>query len=175
MSSSTVEVKRNPLGPGVFAAYSFQPGQPILVLAGPVLHRDEIAGITRDRGFMVQVGSDQFLDITPPAGYVNHSCDPNAGILNDRVLIALRSISAGEEIRFDYSTAMSGDHWTTECRCGAPCCRRVILGFPDLPPISQNRYLQLGIVQGFLVDQMRRRSPSRRAPHRIRMTRQVSL
>ncbi len=67
------------------------------------------------------------------------------------MLIALRPIEAGEEIRFDYSTTMSDDHWTMECRCGEPICRRVVLDFHHLPPIAQNRYLQLGVVQRFIV------------------------
>jgi hypothetical protein len=82
--------------------------------------------------------------------------------LDDRALIALRPIVPGEEIRFDYSTAMREDHWTMECRCGEYLCRRVVLDFHHLPPITQNRYLQLGIVQRFVVDEVRRRSPARR-------------
>ena len=37
-----------------------------------------------------------------------------------------------------------------------------MLDFHHLPPITQNRYLQLGIVQRFIVDEVRRRSPARR-------------
>ena len=175
MSSSMVEIGWGPLGRGLFATHSVQPGQPILVFTGPVLDHKKIAALGGDSGYTLQIGPEEYLDTLPPARYANHSCDPNAGIVNDRVLIALRAIAAGEEVRFDYSTAMSRDHWTTECRCGEPCCRRVILGFHHLPPITQNRYLQLGIVQRFLVDQLRRRSPSRRATRRIRVARQISL
>jgi hypothetical protein len=49
----------------------------------------------------------------------------------------------------------------------------VILDFHHLPPITQNRYLQLGIVQGFIVDEVRRRSPTGRVIRRTR-TRRVS-
>lgn len=175
MSSSLVSVGGSEVGRGVFAAQALQPGQPILVFTGPVLHHDEVMAPGGGRAYAVQIGPDEYLDAMSPARYVNHSCDPNAGLVNDRVLIALRPIGAREEIRFDYSTAMSRGHWTTKCRCGEPTCRRVILDFHHLPPITQNRYLQLRIVQRFIVDQVRRRSPARRAARRSRVCREVSL
>ena len=175
MSSSMVEVRWNGHGQGVFARESFGPGQPILALSGPVLSRVEMLALGPDRAYSVQVGPDQFLDTIPAGRYLNHSCDPNAGIMNDRMLIALRPIEIGEEIRFDYSTTMNEDHWTVECVCGQPACRRVVLDFHHLPPITQNRYLQLGIVQRFIVGEVRRRSPTRRAARRALASRQVSL
>ncbi len=36
--------------------------------------------------------------------YMNHSCDPNAGIINDRKLVASKDIHKGGEITIDYST-----------------------------------------------------------------------
>ena len=174
MSSSTVEVGCSALGRGVFATQAFRPGQPILVLSGPVLDHAEVLGLGGDRAYALQIGRDQYLDTMPPGRYANHSCDPNAGIMNDRMLIALRSIEPGEEIRFDYSTTMIQDHWTMECRCGQPTCRRVILDFHHLPPITQNRYLQLGIVQRFIVNAVRRRSPTHRVVRRTQAIRKVS-
>ena len=175
MGSSTVEVGTSPLGRGVFARQSFRPGQSILTVTGPILDHAEVLALGVDRAFALRVGPDQYLDTMPPGRYANHSCDPNAGLVNDRVLIALRPIEVGEEIRFDYSTAMSGDHWTMECRCGQPTCRRVILDFHHLPPITQNRYLQLGVVQRFIVREVRRRSPAHRMVRRSRAAGQISL
>jgi hypothetical protein len=175
VSSCAVEVGSGALGRGVFATRSFRPGQPILEFSGPVLNHDEVHALGGDRAYALQVGADEYLDTMPPGRYVNHSCDPNAGIVNDRMLIALRSVEAGEEIQLDYSTTMSRDHWTMECRCGQPACRRVILDFHHLPPITQNRYLQLGIVQRFIVSEVRRHSPARRVVRRNRAIRQVSF
>jgi hypothetical protein len=162
MSGQSVVVGRSALGRGVFAAQRFQPGQPILTFGGPVLATPEMLALGPDRAYALQIGTGEFLDLVPPGRYLNHSCDPNAGIAEERVLIALRTIVPGEEIRFDYSTAMREDHWTMECRCGEYLCRRVVLDFHPLPPITQNRNLQLGIVQRFIVDEVRRRSPARR-------------
>ena len=162
MSGPSVVVGASAIGRGVFAAQYFQPGQPILKFGGPVLTASEVLALGPDRAYALQVGPGEFLNLTPPGRYLNHSCDPSAGLLDDRVLIALRPIVPGEEIRFDYSTAMREDHWTMECRCGEYLCRRVVLDFHHLPPITQNRYLQLGIVQRFIVNEVRRRAPARR-------------
>jgi hypothetical protein len=162
MNLSTLEVGRSAFGRGLFARQPFQPGQPILVFTGPVLNHAEVLALGEDQAYALQIGPDEYMDTMAPGRYTNHSCDPNAGIMNDRVLIALRPIVPGEEIRFDYSTTMSEDHWTMECRCGEPFCRRVILDFHHLPPIAQNRYLQLGVVQRFIVDEVRRRLPAHR-------------
>jgi uncharacterized protein len=162
MRGQSVVVGRSALGRAVLAARYFQPGQPILTFGGPILTMPEMLALGADRAYALQVGAGQFLHLTRPARYLNHSCDPSAGIVDDRVLIALRAIAPGEEIRFDYSTAMREDHWTMDCRCGEYLCRRVVLDFQHLPPITQNRYLQLGIVQRFIVDDVRRRWPARR-------------
>jgi hypothetical protein len=164
MSGPSVVVGRSAIGRGVFASRYFEPGQPMLTLGGPILALPEMRSLGADRAYALQIGPAEFMDLAPPGRYLNHSCDPNAGILDDRVLIALRPIVPGEEIRFDYSTAMREDHWTMECRCGEYLCRRVVLDFHHLPPITQNRYLQLGIVQRFIVSEVRRRSPARRHP-----------
>jgi uncharacterized protein len=171
MSGQSVVVGRSALGRGVFAARYFHPGQPILPIGGPLLAMPELNALGPDRAYALQVGTGEFLHLLPPGRYLNHSCDPNAGIADDRMLIALREIVPGEEVRFDYSTAMREDHWTMECRCGEYLCRRVVLDFHHLPPITQNRYLQLGIVQRFIVDEVRRRSPARR--HAVARRRQA--
>lgn len=162
MSPLTVAVGPSPLGSGVFATRAFQPGQPILVVSGPILNEAGVAALGADAVYALQTARNEYVDLSSPGRFLNHSCDPNAGVVRDRVLIALRSIAEGEEIRFDYSTAMGGDRWSFSCRCGEPFCRRVVLAFLDLPPIVQNRYLQLGVVQRFILDEIRRRAPARR-------------
>jgi hypothetical protein len=175
MTGSTVRLGTGALGRAVLAAQPFQPGQPIVMLTGRVLTRAEVAGLGREGAYAMQIGTREYMEMSAPGRYVNHSCDPNAGIVQDRILIALRPIATGEEIRFDYSTTMSEDHWTMTCRCGEPFCRGVILDFHHLPPILQNRYLQFGIVQRFIVNEVRRRSPVRRVVRRRASPRQLSL
>lgn len=57
----------------------------------------------------------------------NHSCSPNTAYkgLN---LVAIRQISAGEELTMDYSELLNESAETFDCQCGAPCCRKKITG-----------------------------------------------
>ena len=105
----------------------------------------------------LQIDDCLYLDIGAPGVYANHSCCPNAGIRQDRQLVALRPIQAGEEIRYDYSTTMWEDHWTMDCRCGQVNCRRLIADFHTLPPLLQRRYLHLQVVQTFIVRRLRKK------------------
>ena len=80
MSGSSVVVGASAIGRGVFAAQYFQPGQPILTFGGPVLTTPEMLALGPDRAYALQVGPGEFLDLTPPGRYLNHSCDPSAGL-----------------------------------------------------------------------------------------------
>ena len=59
--------------------------------------------------------------------WINHSCDPNAEILVDEmVLAAIRDISEGEEITLEYDrTEVGGER--VECSCGSENCRGYFL------------------------------------------------
>ena len=58
-----------------------------------------------------------------PVNFVNHSCEPNAGYDGTDAIVALRRISAGEEICMDYGTfSFSFDH-EFKCTCAAWGCR----------------------------------------------------
>jgi SET domain-containing protein len=61
-----------------------------------------------------------------PVNYINHSCEPNAGYDGVDAIVALRRISAGEEICMDYGTfSFSFDH-EFKCTCGTWACREQV-------------------------------------------------
>ena len=59
--------------------------------------------------------------------FLNHSCEPNAGVMGNVVFVAMREIEAGEEVTIDYAMIDDGD-FEMECRCGHDTCRRRIRG-----------------------------------------------
>jgi len=143
------------LGFGLFAGRPFAAEEQILVFTGPELSFDAMVTQGEAEANALQIDDYLYLNIGAPGVYANHSCLPNAGIRQDRQLVALRPIQAGEEIRYDYSTTMWEDHWTMDCRCGQVNCRRLIADFPTLPPLLQRRYLHLQVVQTFIVKRLR--------------------
>jgi hypothetical protein len=152
-----VRVCEGPLGKGIYARRSLVAGEPILEFTGPVLTHRQVIALGDAQVYAVQIGPDRYIDTEPLGRFTNHSCVPNAGVVQDRVLIALRPIAAGEEVRFDYSTTMSENYWTLACHCQEPECRGVIRDFHLIPPALQEHYIQRGIVQAFIVQQWEQR------------------
>jgi hypothetical protein len=110
-----------------------------------------------------QVGHDLFL---PPYGglddFTNHSCDPNCGLRVDSSgfdMVALRDISAREELTYDYSTHQEHPQEDMTCQCGASSCRGVVRSFSTLPDRLRRRYLDLGIVAAFIAGSEERAIP----------------
>jgi uncharacterized protein len=146
------------VGLGIFANRDIARGETILKLSGPVIDFAETKRRGPQKFVAIQIEEDRYIDTRPPGVFVNHSCDPNAGVQQDRNLVALRTIRKGREIRFDYSTTMEEQPFPMQCRCGAPGCRHVIKDFSALPEHLRERYIAQGIVMSFIV----RRSRSKR-------------
>ncbi len=71
--------------------------------------------------------------------FINHSCEPNVGFAGNIVLVAMRGISAGEELTTDY--ALFDDYeGQMDCRCGASSCRGTIDGQDWRRPDLQHKY-----------------------------------
>jgi SET domain-containing protein len=141
---------------GVFSKSKFQPNEPILTFQGPVLEREEIPTLVNpedDR--YLQINKTQYLG---PSGafddYINHSCNPNCGLAfqNEKIILkAIKPISPGEELTWDYSTTMDEEDWEMDCSCRAKQCRSRIRDFKTLPDHIKKKYKQLKIIPPFLL------------------------
>ncbi|MEM6279524.1 MAG: SET domain-containing protein-lysine N-methyltransferase [Verrucomicrobiota bacterium] len=130
-------IKRNPLGEmGVFAEQRIAEGELISVWGGKIYTEAEIDDLSETRpefathpvsvypGFYL--GSTE-LERLDEAEMFNHSCEPNAGVRGQILVVARRQIEPGEEITFDYDTTEI-DSIPFECSCGSTCCRGTING-----------------------------------------------
>lgn len=139
---------------GLFAGRNFRQGEQLFRFTGPVINLADAIAKGDTEGNALQISSTTYIDLEPPGVFANHACDPNAGIRNSVEAHALRDILQGEEVRFDYSTTMSERRWTMTCRCGTSECRGTVGDFHELPYSIQKRYLGLGIVQPFIVQEI---------------------
>ena len=134
-------VKETPAtGTGIFASRDILKDEVILEFKGPRIKIEDMEGIPRevwDHLFNVDV--DEYIIAREPGVRTNHSCDPNAGIVKDVFLTAMRDIKKGEQITFDYSV-ITADNWKLECKCGSPKCRKVIGNYADLPDKLKRKY-----------------------------------
>jgi uncharacterized protein len=133
-------------GRGVFAQSAIDAGAFLIKFTGPLLRYEQ----TSPQTLALQIAPDLYLGASGQMDdLINHSCDPNAGLIirgTDVSLIAIRDIAAGEEIFFDYSTTMDEDDFELICQCGHPTCRGVVRDFKHLPDSRKRCYADLGIV-----------------------------
>lgn len=127
-------------GSGVFAVRDIPKDEVIAEFRGPRIKIEDMKGIPDEVwSHLFNVGVDEYIMAREPAVRTNHSCDPNAGIVRDVFLAAMRDIAKDEEITFDYSV-ITADNWKLECKCGSPSCRKIIGNYVDLPEAIKRKY-----------------------------------
>ncbi|MBU3978382.1 SET domain-containing protein-lysine N-methyltransferase [Patescibacteria group bacterium] len=135
-------------GQGVFAIKDYNKGEYISSIGNETLEVEDPNTLEYDKfesAFPIGKNGNKFIYvISSPAIHLNHSCTPNAGIRNDRELIAMKKIKKGEEIVVDYAIC-NIDGFKMECRCGSKKCRKQVMLFEDLDAKSQRRYLHFTI------------------------------
>ncbi|MDB9320511.1 SET domain-containing protein-lysine N-methyltransferase [Nodularia spumigena CS-591/04] len=146
-----VYISKSRFGKGLFAAKNIIKNQVILNFTGKVITFNEVLAKGEQEANALQIDTMEYIDLQEPGVFGNHSCNPNAGIVNSNILIALNDIAQDEEIFYDYSTTMSEKLWTMKCSCGSSICRGVVKDFHYLPTDIKAKYLNLGIVQKFIV------------------------
>ena len=134
-------------------------------MATRVIHKDEVVAVfdgsiyeagqctdlpSQDiANHAIQIGENTWQDSVSLARFINHSCNPNCGIIHRTSIAAMRTIQPGEELCFDYDMT-EDSNWRMECLCGAKDCRHIIGAFEYLPPSFREKYR--GYISQWLVD-----------------------
>ena len=132
-------------GWGSFATEPIAAGEVVAAFGGWVVNREYLSTVSHDRqARSIQIADDLYLvssDEREPGDMLNHSCDPNCGLLGSQVLVAMRDIAPGEEITFDYNTfEYEIDQGGGQCTCGAATCRGRVPGFKHVAADVRARY-----------------------------------
>ncbi|MFW9995217.1 MAG: SET domain-containing protein [Candidatus Odinarchaeota archaeon] len=129
---------------GVYARENVKEGELLLVWGGKVVTEKQLGELALEaQQHSVQIEEGLYLassEQLEPADMVNHSCDPNAWIRGQIVLVARRDIKAGEEVCFDYATTDGSPYDEFDCTCGATGCRGRVTGNDWQLPELQERY-----------------------------------
>jgi hypothetical protein len=131
-------------GMGSYAIAPISEGQTVVGFGGYVTTRDVLDTLPDDQQHRsIQVAPELYL--TPsanrePGDMINHSCDPNLGLLGSMVLVAMRDIAVGDELTFDYATCDDSDYDEFDCLCGTAVCRGRITGQDWKLPELQAKY-----------------------------------
>ena len=131
-------------GMGIFALADIPAGTTVAGFGGCVVDRAELNTQPEEvRTHALQIDDDLFIASELPfadADYVNHSCDPNCGIVGSILLVAMRDVQAGEELCFDYAMTDTDDYDEFGCSCGTDLCRGTITGADWKEPELRDRY-----------------------------------
>jgi len=150
-----LSVKEGKNGKGAFVIDDFKKGQIICSLIGSIHRRNEMPKRdTKVTVRFIQIGKKTYLHVSGNGDYLNHSCNPNAGLVikgTNVNLKAIKNIKRGKEVTFDYSTTMGEDEYELKCHCGNANCRKKIRDFKYLPVTIQQKYVKLGIVPAHIL------------------------
>ncbi|HEY4757003.1 MAG TPA: SET domain-containing protein-lysine N-methyltransferase [Chthoniobacterales bacterium] len=146
--SPKTEVRESKIhGRGLFAIGDIAKNEIVAVKAGHIVDGQTLrTKITPVLG-PVEIQIDDDLFIAPVTEqerelsmlYSNHSCDPNLGIRGEITFVAMRDVSANEELTHDW--AMTDDaNYSIQCNCGACDCRKMLTGKDWQRPDLQKRY-----------------------------------
>lgn len=107
----------------VIAAKFYDKGEKIIEITGKE--------ISEPNRYSVQLAPNLHIDVAEPIMYINHHCNGNIEI-KDRYFIALKSISKGEEITFNYNLSEDVLAEAFECNiCGQKVKgKQFLLEFP---------------------------------------------
>ncbi|MDR2173219.1 MAG: SET domain-containing protein-lysine N-methyltransferase [Burkholderiales bacterium] len=134
-------------GRGVFAACEIKKGTSVIEYKGDRMTWDEALELPPSdpdnptHTFFFELSDGNVIDGgsgNNAARWINHSCSPNCESFedeNDRVWIqAIRDISKGEELSYDYKLSVDGKLKKKEledyiCHCGSEKCRGYLIKF----------------------------------------------
>ncbi|MFW5972682.1 MAG: SET domain-containing protein-lysine N-methyltransferase [Bacteroidota bacterium] len=154
-----------PAGRSIIAGKTLPAGTVLAVWGGTNNEAADFFDLSPSRRqISVQVADDLFLvpETEGAAEWINHSCDPNAGLMGQISVVAMRVIRAGEEVCYDYAMSDGCRYDEFECCCGSSRCRLRITGNDWQIPELWERYA--GYFSPYLqrrIDGMRRRFETR--------------
>lgn len=125
----------NIINKGVFTEINLTKDTTLFEFGGTIFSKEDIDLKLNDPYTTIAISETHYLGNKRNApkeldDYLNHSCKPNAWLLNEFTLVASRDISSGEEIVVDYSIWINDNNYflTDNCQCGSQNCRKKITG-----------------------------------------------
>lgn len=135
---SGVAVRKTPMGKGLFATQGYRKNQTIGEMTGVIISDDNY-----DPDYVVDLGKLGVLEPHPPFRFLNHSCEPNAALIEyegdaeelpTMWVEALRAIRPGDQVTIDYAWPADA---AIPCLCGAKACRGWVVGAAELAKLKR--------------------------------------
>ena len=129
---------------GGFASEWIKKDELILVWSGFIVNLSQYHELPDEiQRHTIQVEEDAYLASwteDEPADFINHSCEPDTGLIGQLTLVAMRDIAPGEEVTFDYATCDGTAYDEFLCDCHADTCRGRVTGDDWKNPVLWDKY-----------------------------------
>jgi uncharacterized protein len=147
ISSKTIKGKKSDIhGLGFFAISEIKKGEIIAKKGGHLINSETLKRNQKIiKNSQLQIDDNLYLapetdeEFEDSMIYINHSCEPNVGVISKNLCVALRDIKTGEELTCDYGT-VSADDLYLKCNCGTDSCRKIITGNDYKNKAIQDKY-----------------------------------
>ncbi len=151
-NEQNIEAKnRPPYGKSLFARKDFKKDEVVFVAYGAI--------VTKTTDYTIPIDWKVLIEPRIPDGnicqYICHSCEPNLGIKQRSLFVAMKDIKKGEEVTIDY--AMIGYEYGDElsedgriCKCGKPTCRGKMGSYKELSEELKKKYE--GYISDYLLE-----------------------
>jgi SET domain-containing protein len=145
-------------GKGIFALRKINKGETVAYFGGDIIRIEDFDALPEPVQHFPYHVTDRFLFGPSKVAQLddtdnwNHSCDPNVGFKGQISLVAMRDITKGEELTFDYAMCMTSTIVNMECECGVAICRKKIKSTDWKRPELQKRYK--GFFQPFIAEKI---------------------
>jgi hypothetical protein len=131
-------------GRAVYARDVIESGELVAVWSGRIVSAEELDDLPEEiRHHTVQIEEGLYLaslTADEPPDFINHSCEPNAGLDGQIAIVALQRIQPGEEVTIDYAMCDGSAYDEFQCACGSPSCRGRVTGEDWRNPLLWERY-----------------------------------
>lgn len=121
-------------GKGIVAIDYIKKGEIVSITGGVIIPASEWESFRDTYGDYAYFIEENFLiaplDPKNPSDEwrMNHCCEPNCGMKGQIVIVALRDISVGEELLYDYAMTEVDPEYKFNVVCHHSTCRKVITG-----------------------------------------------
>jgi len=131
-------------GWGVYARKPIGKGELLVLWGGRIIDESELDPTMPNFTQRVLQVEEGFYLVTSeppePSDRFNHCCNPNAGFTGQIGLVAMRDITAGEEVCLDYAMCDTTPYDEFICSCGAENCRGNVTAEDWKRPDLRERY-----------------------------------
>lgn len=151
-NEQNIEAKnRLPYGKSLFALKDFKKDEVVFVAYGAI--------VTKATDYTIPIDWEVLIEPRIPVEnicqYVCHSCEPNLGIKQRSLFVAMKNIKKGEEVTIDYAMIgyEYGDELSEEgrvCKCYKPACRGMLGSYKELPEELKEKYE--GYISDYLLE-----------------------